>query len=286
MSNKYLAFPIFDPIIFSIGPISVHWYGLMYLIGFAFAMWLAKCRAVKPGSLWKTKDEVESLLYACFFGLFIGGRIGYVLFYNFSLFLHNPLSMFKVWDGGMSFHGGLIGVIIIIAWFSNQTHRELLQISDFIAPLIPFGLGAGRLGNFINGELWGRFTINTPWAMLFPGSLEEDIAIVSSDAKLLPLLCQYGMLPRHPSQLYELLLEGVVLFIILNLFIRKPRPTGSVSGIFLFSYGTLRIFVETFRQPDAQIGLFSNIISMGQILSIPMVLVGIIMIIWSYWRHP
>ncbi|NIG87790.1 prolipoprotein diacylglyceryl transferase [Serratia symbiotica] len=287
MSNNYLAFPKFDPIIFSIGPVSLHWYGLMYLVGFVFAMWLAACRASKPDSGW-TKDEVENLLYAGFLGVFVGGRVGYVVFYSLPLFLDNPLYLFKVWDGGMSFHGGLMGVILVMAWFAHRTQRTFFQVSDFIAPLIPFGLGVGRLGNFINGELWGRVTTDTPWAMLFPGSRSEDIAIATAtaDAKLLPLLNQYGVLPRHPSQLYELLLEGVVLFIILNLFIRKPRPMGAVSGLFLLSYGTFRIIVETFRQPDAQLGLFNGMISMGQILSIPMVVAGIMMMVWVYRRRP
>lgn len=287
MSNNYLAFPEFDPIIFSIGPVSLHWYGLMYLVGFVFAMWLAVRRASKLDSGW-TKDEVENLLYASFLGVFVGGRVGYMVFYNLPLFLDNPSYLFKVWDGGMSFHGGLMGVILVMAWFAHRTQRTFFQVSDFIAPLIPFGLGGGRLGNFINGELWGRVTTDTPWAMLFPGSRNEDIAIATAtvDATLLPLLNQYGVLPRHPSQLYELLLEGVVLFIILNLFIRKPRPMGAVSGLFLLSYGTFRIIVETFRQPDAQLGLFNGMISMGQILSIPMVVAGIMMMVWAYRRRP
>lgn len=285
MTNSYLAFPKFDPVIFSIGPVSLHWYGLMYLVGFVFAMWLAVRRANKPCSGW-TKDEVENLLYAGFLGVFVGGRVGYVLFYNLPLFLDNPLYLFKVWDGGMSFHGGLLGVILVMFWFARRTKRTFFQVSDFIAPLIPFGLGAGRLGNFINGELWGRVTTDTPWAMLFPGSRGEDVAIAAADPQLLPLLNQYGVLPRHPSQLYELLLEGVVLFIILNLFIRKPRPMGAVSGLFLIGYGAFRIIVEAFRQPDAQLGLFDGVVSMGQILSVPMVVAGIIMMIWAYRRRP
>lgn len=284
MTNSYLAFPKFDPVIFSIGPVSLHWYGLMYLVGFVFAMWLAVRRANKPGSGW-TKDEVENLLYAGFLGVFVGGRVGYVLFYNLPLFMDNPLYLFKVWDGGMSFHGGLMGVILVMFWFARRTKRTFFQVSDFIAPLIPFGLGAGRLGNFINGELWGRVTTDTPWAMLFPSSRPEDVALAAADPQLLPILNQYGVLPRHPSQLYELLLEGVVLFIILNLFIRKPRPMGAVSGLFLIGYGAFRIIVEAFRQPDAQLGLFDGVISMGQILSVPMVVAGIIMMIWAYRRR-
>jgi phosphatidylglycerol---prolipoprotein diacylglyceryl transferase len=284
MSNSYLAFPKFDPVIFSIGPVSLHWYGLMYLVGFVFAMWLAVRRANKPGSGW-TKEEVESLLYAGFLGVFVGGRVGYVLFYNLPMFLDNPLYLFKVWDGGMSFHGGLIGVICVMLWFARRTKHHFFQVADFIAPLIPFGLGAGRLGNFINGELWGRVTTDVPWAMLFPTSRSEDIAIVAADpAKWQAIFNQYGVLPRHPSQLYEMILEGVVLFIILNLFIRKSRPMGSVSGLFLMGYGVFRIIVECFRQPDAQLGLFDGVISMGQILSVPMILAGIIMMVWAYRR--
>ncbi|AJI96574.1 prolipoprotein diacylglyceryl transferase [Yersinia ruckeri] len=283
MSNSYLAFPNIDPIIFSIGPVSLHWYGLMYLVGFVFAMWLAVRRANKPGSGW-TKDEVENLLYAGFVGVFVGGRLGYVLFYNLPMFLDNPLYLFKVWDGGMSFHGGLVGVICVMLWFAHRTKRHFFQVADFMAPLIPFGLGAGRLGNFINGELWGRVTTDTPWAMLFPASRSEDIALAAADPQLQSILFQYGVLPRHPSQLYEMILEGVVLFIILNLFIRKPRPMGSVSGLFLIGYGFFRIVVECFRQPDAQLGLFDGVISMGQILSVPMIVAGIIMMIWAYRR--
>lgn len=280
MNNSYIVFPNIDPVIFSIGPVALHWYGFMYLVGFVFALWLAKRRAGKANSSW-TKDEVENLLYIGFLGVFIGGRLGYVLFYNLPVFLNNPFYLFKVWDGGMSFHGGLIGVICAIWWFARRTHRHFFQVSDFGAPLIPFGLGMGRIGNFINGELWGRVTLDTPWAMLFPGSRGEDIQIVSQDPSLLPILEQYGVLPRHPSQLYEMFFEGIILFIILNLFTCKPRPMGSVSGLFLIGYGAFRIFVEFFRQPDAQLGLFGGI-SMGQILSVPMIIIGIFMMIWTY----
>ncbi|RRO05690.1 prolipoprotein diacylglyceryl transferase [Pectobacterium aquaticum] len=285
MTTSYLAFPQFDPVIFSIGPLALHWYGLMYLVGFIFAMWLAVRRANKLGSGW-TKDEVENLLYMGFLGVFVGGRLGYVLFYAFPSFLENPLYLFKVWDGGMSFHGGLMGVICVMLWFAHRTKRNFFQVADFIAPLIPFGLGAGRLGNFINGELWGRVTTDTPWAMLFPGSRGEDMVLAVSNPQWQTIFNQYGMLPRHPSQLYQMMLEGVALFIILNLFIRKSRPMGSVSGLFLIGYGMFRIITEFFRQPDAQLGLFGGLFSMGQILSLPMVIAGILMMVWAYRRQP
>ena len=286
MNSGYLHFPEFDPVIFSLGPVSLHWYGLMYLVGFVFAMWLATRRANRPGSGW-TKNEVENLLYAGFLGVFLGGRIGYVLFYNLPVFLADPLYLFRVWDGGMSFHGGLIGVILVMIIFARRTKRTFFQVSDFIAPLIPFGLGAGRLGNFINGELWGRVDPSFHYTMIFPGSRAEDLALLPTHPEWQSLFDTYGALPRRASQLYELALEGVVLFLILNLFIRKPRPTGSVSGLFLIGYGLFRIIVEFFRQPDAQFtGGWVQYISMGQILSIPMVLAGIIMMVWAYRHRP
>ncbi|WP_348666570.1 prolipoprotein diacylglyceryl transferase [Arsenophonus symbiont of Ornithomya chloropus] len=270
-----------DPVIFSIGPIKFYWYGMMYVIGFFFAMWLAKRMTNKVNSTWK-KTEVENLLYLSFFGVVIGGRVGYVLFYNFSLFLSNPLYLFKVWHGGMSFHGGLIGVICVMFWYAYKTKRNFFSVADFVAPLIPFGLGIGRMGNFINGELWGRVTLNTPWAMLFPKSHDYDIQIVHQDSSLLPIFEKYGgLLPRHPSQLYEMFLEGMILFLILNVFIYKLRPQGSVSGLFLISYGIFRTFVEFFREPDFQLGLFFGM-SMGQILSFPMIVFGIFLMKWSY----
>lgn len=281
MSISYLKFPEIDPVMFSIGPVSLHWYGMMYLVGFVFALWLANRRAAKPNSGWN-KNEVETLLYVGFVGVFIGGRLGYVLFYNLPVFLNDPLYLFKVWDGGMSFHGGLMGVICAMIWFAKRTKRKFFQVADFVAPLIPFGLGLGRIGNFINGELWGRVTLDTPWAFLFPTSRSADLQLVAQDpTTLLPIIQEYGVLPRHPSQLYEMLLEGVVLFIILNIFVRKSRPVGSVSGLFLIGYGAFRIIVEFFRQPDAQLGLFGGV-SMGQILSIPMILLGIIFMVWAY----
>ncbi|MBF4258378.1 prolipoprotein diacylglyceryl transferase [Vibrio anguillarum] len=259
MSQGFIQFPNIDPVLIAIGPISIRWYGLMYLVGFVFAMWLANRRADKPNSGW-TREQVSDLLFAGFLGVVIGGRVGYVLFYNFDLFLQDPLYLFKVWTGGMSFHGGLLGVISAMFWYARKNNRTFFGVADFVAPLVPFGLGMGRLGNFMNSELWGRVT-DVPWAIIFPNG---------------------GPLPRHPSQLYEFFLEGIVLFIILNLFIRKNRPIGSVSGLFLIGYGTFRFLVEYVREPDAQLGLFAGFISMGQILSLPMIIVGVLMMVWAY----
>ncbi|MFQ2662275.1 prolipoprotein diacylglyceryl transferase [Aeromonas caviae] len=260
--DGYWVFSQIDPVAFSLGPLSVRWYGLMYLFGFAFAMWLAGRRADAPNSGW-TRNEVSDLLFYGFLGVILGGRIGYVLFYNFDLFLADPTSLFKIWTGGMSFHGGLIGVITAMIWFAHKTQRHFFTVADFVAPLIPFGLGVGRIGNFMNGELWGRVT-DVPWAIIFP---------------------EAGPEPRHPSQLYQFALEGVVLFIILNLFWRKHPPRGAISGMFLLFYGLFRFLVEFVRQPDSQLGLYFNEISMGQILSTPMIVAGCLMV-WAAYKQP
>ncbi|WP_068977380.1 MULTISPECIES: prolipoprotein diacylglyceryl transferase [Aeromonas] len=260
--DGYWVFSQIDPVAFSLGPLSVRWYGLMYLFGFAFAMWLAGRRADAPNSGW-TRNEVSDLLFYGFLGVILGGRVGYVLFYNFDLFLADPTYLFKIWTGGMSFHGGLIGVITAMVWFAHKTKRHFFTVADFVAPLIPFGLGVGRIGNFLNGELWGRVT-DVPWAIIFP---------------------EAGPEPRHPSQLYQFALEGVVLFIILNLFWRKNPPRGAISGMFLLFYGLFRFLVEFVRQPDSQLGLYFQEISMGQILSTPMIIAGALMI-WVAYKRP
>ncbi|CAL4326495.1 prolipoprotein diacylglyceryl transferase [Buchnera aphidicola] len=278
----YIISPNFNPILFSIGPISAHWYGLMYLVSFLFAVWYGKKNNIKK-QIWN-KKKLETLLYAIFIGSCIGGRIGYIIFYNLSYFSQNILSSFYIWEGGMSFHGGLIGAIITMLYFSLKYKKKILEISDFITPLIPFGLGAGRLGNFINGELWGRISVNFKYAMIFPNSQYQDLEIVKTNPHLKTLLDEYGALPRHPSQLYEFFLEGVVLFFIIYFFKKKDRPTGSISGLFLIFYGIFRIIVEFFREPDPQIGLFKNTISMGQILSIPMIIVGLIIMFKAFYE--
>ena len=260
MTEQFLQFPVIDPIIFSIGPIALRWYGMMYLIGFLVAMFLANRAADKSAGEW-TRDQVSDLLFYSFLGVILGGRIGYVLFYQWDYFLADPLYLFQIWQGGMSFHGGLLGVITAVYIFARKTNKSFLVVGDFVAPLVPVGLGMGRLGNFINAELWGRQT-DVPWAMVFP-----------TDAL---------QLPRHPSQLYEFFLEGVVLFAILYVVTRKPRSLGLASGTFLIGYGVFRSIVEFFREPDAHLGLYFSFISKGQILSIPMILLGFLIIYLGY----
>lgn len=255
-----LTYPNIDPVAFKLGFITVHWYGIMYLIGFISAWWLGTLRAARPNSGW-SKNQVGDLIFYCALGVLIGGRLGYVLFYNFNFYLHAPLNIFKIWDGGMSFHGGLIGVLVSIWLFGKKNHKKFFEVGDFVVPLVPLGLAAGRLGNFINGELWGRVS-DVPWAMVYP-----------------PL----GPEPRHPSMLYEFFLEGVLLFIIIWVYSSKPRPTMATGGLFLICYGVFRFFIEFFRQPDSQIGFIAfGWLTMGQLLSIPMILFGLSLMICAY----
>jgi phosphatidylglycerol---prolipoprotein diacylglyceryl transferase len=263
LSSHFLQFPQIDPIIFEIGPVALRWYGMMYLIGFVAAMYIANKAADKSNGAW-TRDQVSDLLFYGFLGVILGGRVGYVLFYQFDYFLVEPLYLFKIWQGGMSFHGGLLGVITAVFFFARKEKKGFLQVGDFVAPLVPIGLGMGRLGNFINAELWGRQT-DVAWAMVFPTDKLQ--------------------LPRHPSQLYEFFLEGLVLFIIVYGVSRKPRPFGLVSGMFLIFYGLFRMIVEFFREPDAQLGYYFSFISMGQMLSLPMVIAGLFLIYWGYAHH-
>ena len=262
MVQEFIQFPQIDPIIFQIGPVALRWYGMMYLLGFLGALMLGNARADRPNSGW-TREQVSDLLFYGFLGVILGGRIGYVLFYHFDYFLANPLYLFKVWEGGMSFHGGLIGVIIALVIFARSVNKKMLELGDFVSPLVPLGLGFGRIGNFINGELWGRVS-DVPWAMVFPGG---------------------GPLARHPSQLYQAALEGFCLFLVLYLFSRKPRPMGMVSGLFLFGYGVSRFIIEFFREPDAHLGLLTFNLSMGQLLTIPMLAIGLFLMINGYVKR-
>ena len=253
--------PQFDPVAIQLGPVAVRWYGLMYLIGFVAGVLLGRLRIrQRPDLGWSYKD-LDDLLFYCVVGVVLGGRLGYVFFYKFSEYWHDPLKIFYVWEGGMSFHGGFLGVILAMLLFARQRKRSWFEVTDFLAPLCPLGLGAGRIGNFINGELWGR-AADVPWAMIFP---------------------QVDSLPRHPSQLYEAFLEGLVLFLVLWLFSRKPRPLGAVSGLFLVGYGMLRFFVEYSREPDYFLGYLQLGLTMGQWLSVPMVIGGLAMLAWAYW---
>lgn len=260
LEQQHWVFPQIDPVIFSLGPLSVRWYGLMYLIGFIAAYFLAKKRMDTIG--WN-KEQLSDLLFWGFLGVIIGGRVGYVLFYQFGMFVDDPWYLFKIWTGGMSFHGGLLGVIVAIGLFSRKMKTNFLVVGDFVAPLVPIGLGAGRLGNFLNAELWGR-TTDVPWGVIFPGA---------------------GPIARHPSQLYEFALEGCVLFVLLWWYSSKPRAVGTTGGLFLLGYGVFRFIVEFFRQPDAHLGLYSLGFSQGQLLCLPMILLGAWLIINGYRQN-
>jgi phosphatidylglycerol:prolipoprotein diacylglycerol transferase len=257
-----LVHPQFDPVALQIGPLAVRWYGLMYLVAFVLFVLLGKVRA-RQNLLtgWHPRD-VDDMLFYNIFGVIIGGRLGYVLFYKPLYYLAHPLEIFAVWQGGMSFHGGFLGVLFAMWLFARNGNRRWLDVTDFIAPLVPLGLAAGRLGNFINGELWGRVT-EAPWGMVFP---------------------EAGAQPRHPSQLYQFALEGLLLFALLWLFTRRRRPMGAASALFLIGYGTCRFVAEFAREPDGFLGLLALGLSMGQWLSLPMIAVGVVMMAWAYRR--
>ncbi len=254
-----LIHPQFDPIAVSLGPLAVRWYGLMYLVAFAVFYFLGRQRIQRrPDGGWSL-EQLDDLLFWGVLGVVLGGRLGQVLFYEPGYYFANPAEILAVWKGGMSFHGGFLGVLVAMAWWGRKHGKSFFTVTDFIAPLVPLGLAAGRIGNFINGELWGRVAdASLPWAMIFP---------------------QVDSQPRHPSQLYQAGLEGLCLFVLLWLYSARPRPTGAVSGVFLIGYGAFRFIAEYFREPDAGIFGHSYAISMGQWLSLPMVAIGVFILL-------
>lgn len=255
-----LTYPQIDPVAFSLGPLKVHWYGLMYIIGIGAAWILARRRAKEPNFPWSSA-QIEDLVFYCALGLMIGGRLGYILFYNFSAFIQDPLMITRVWEGGMSFHGGMLGAFAGMWAFARSTQAKFSDVTDFIGPYVPLGLFTGRIGNFINGELWGKPT--DLWVgMVFPGAGPE---------------------PRHPTQLYEAGLEGVVLFVLLHIYRRSHPPRTAVSGMFLLLYGIFRFGVEFLRLPDAHIGYLAfGWLTMGMVLSLPMIVIGLFILIRAY----
>ncbi|MFC4161152.1 prolipoprotein diacylglyceryl transferase [Chitinimonas lacunae] len=252
-----LTHPQFDPVAITLGPFPVRWYGLMYLVGFVLFLYLGHRRARANADQGWTTRQLDDLFFYGVLGVILGGRLGYVLFYKPGEYLLHPLDIFKLWEGGMAFHGGFLGVVLAMWYFARRTGRSFLQVGDFVAPLVPLGLAAGRLGNFINGELWGRAT-DLPWGMIFP---------------------LVDQTPRHPSQLYQFVLEGVLLFVLLWWFSSRRRPVGQVSALFLMGYGLFRFIAEFAREPDNFLGFLALGFTMGQWLSLPMILIGA----WLFW---
>lgn len=249
-----MIYPDINPVALSIGPLTIYWYGVMYALSMIAAWQLGVYRATRTKAPVKPAEVSDLILFWGIIGVVVGGRVGYVLFYQFSTFIHNPLYLFRIWDGGMSFHGGLIGVILVMWLYALKHNISLLVLMDFLAPLVPPGIFLGRIGNFINAELWGRVT-NVPWGMVFP---------------------EAGNLPRHPTQLYEAFFEGVVFFILLWWYSSKPHRPGQVSGFFLVCYAVIRFLLEYLREPDAHMGfVLFNTLTQGQVLCIPMLLLGL-----------
>jgi len=256
-----VPYPDIDPVAVTLGPLKIHWYGLSYISGLAFAWWMARLRSAQPHSPLK-REQADDLIFYAAIGVVLGGRLGYIAFYGLERLASDPLWLLRVWEGGMSFHGGLLGVLAAMALFARQHQIEWGRLMDFVAPLTPMGLALGRLGNFIGQELWGR-PADVPWAMVFPND---------------PL-----GLARHPSQLYQFALEGCLLFLVLLWFSRRQRPTWAVSGVFLVGYGALRFVAEFFREPDAHIGFDAlGWMTRGQLLCIPMLLAGLCLLYWAY----
>ena len=259
-----LVHPQIDPVAFSLGPLSVHWYGLMYLLGFVLFILLGRYRIKRTPQSKFTNEMLDDALFYGVLGVILGGRLGHVLFYQSSYYLQHPLEIFAIWQGGMSFHGGFIGTLIAMLFLARKYNLRWLNVTDFLVPLVPLGLGAGRIGNFINAELWGRPT-DAPWGMVFP---------------------YVDNLPRHPSQLYQFFLEGIVLFLVVWIYSAKSRPMGAVTGVFMIGYGILRSIAEFYREPeDGFMGILTWGVTMGQWLSLPMILIGTGLLIWAY-RQP
>jgi len=275
-----MVFPEFDPVALQLGPLAIRWYGLMYLLGFAAAWWLGRLRAGQAHAVIRPQ-EMDDLLFYAALGVILGGRIGYILFYDFNAWVRDPLQIFRVWEGGMSFHGGFLGVLLGMWWYGKRSGKRFFELTDFVAPLVPLGLLAGRLGNFINGELWGA-PGQVPWAMRVPCATHPGLCW---DKLLLPPTTSLSP-PLHPTQLYEAALEGVALFGILWLFSARPRPVMAVSGLFLLGYGAFRFMVEFLRLPDAHLGYLAfGWVTMGQLLSAPMAIVGAAMLVLAYRKR-
>lgn len=279
--------PQFDPVALSLGPIQVHWYGFMYLLAFAAAYGLAWYRSTKREG-WTT-DMVSDLVFFGALGVILGGRVGYVLLYQFSELLENPAYLFKVWEGGMSFHGGFVGVALAMIYFAKKYKKPIFNVLDFVVPCVPTGLLFGRLGNYINGELWGRVSDGGySWLTYFPQAAQFDSALITTNPAMQSLITQVDgnyLLPRHPSQLYEAFAEGLLLFIVLWWFSSKPRPRMAVSALFMLGYGISRFIIEFYRQPDPGYELLMGWMSKGQLYTLPMILFGLALMILAYRRQ-
>jgi len=258
-----IAYPAIDPVAFHIGSWPVYWYGIMYLLAFLFGWGILSLRIHYSPKPLLTQEQAADVVFYIAMGVILGGRLGYMFFYDWPVLWQDPWAVLRIWKGGMSFHGGLIGVALGLCWFARRNHCSLIDLGDLVAPAFPIGLGLGRIGNFINGELWGRAS-SVPWAMVFPNA---------------------GPLPRHPSQIYEFFLEGIVLFLILWFYSSRPRPRGAVSGMFLLCYGIFRFLVEFFREPDVQVGYIMGGVTEGQLLSLPLILFGIVLLKWAYRKR-